>query len=237
MVEGVNNVIAIGAGNLHSLAVTRNGTVWAWGINERGQLGDGTFINRFGPVQVTGLPSIQAAAGGQHHSVFLGRDGSVWTCGADLGGALGIGGTTWQDWKRAVPVRVLNLANVEAIAAGGQSSLAVCADGSVWGWGSNEKGELGINNPKEINAPLRVGPGVDIADGGMVVFNGKEKAAGRSVGAAGSVGVPHVSVPIIDGALDGDVGPESGGAERQNEPQGQKNGAGFFASANHCFEA
>lgn len=156
-VQGVDNVIAIAAGNLHSLAVSRDGTVWAWGMNERGQLGDGTFINRYGPVQVTGLPSIQAAAGGAYHSVFLGRDGSVWTCGADLGGALGIGGTTWRDWRRSTPVRVLDLANVEAIAAGGQSSLAVCSDGSLWGWGSNDKGELGINNPQEINAPLQVG--------------------------------------------------------------------------------
>jgi len=153
----VNNVVAIGAGNLHSLAVSRDGTVWAWGMNERGQLGDGTFINRYGPVQVTGLPSIQAAAGETEHSVFLGRDGSVWACGADFGGALGIGGTTWRDWKRAVPVRVLNLSNVEAIAAGGQSSLAICSDGSVWGWGNNARGELGINNPQEINAPLQVG--------------------------------------------------------------------------------
>ena len=134
--QGVDNVVAIAAGYLHSLAVSRDGTVWAWGINERGQLGDGTFINRYGPVQVTGLPPIQAAAGGQYHSVFLGRDGSVWACGADLHGALGIGGTTWRDWRRSTPVRVLNLSNVEAIAAGGQSSLAVCADGSVWGWGS-----------------------------------------------------------------------------------------------------
>ena len=155
--QGVDNVVAIAAGYLHSLAVSRDGTVWAWGINERGQLGDGTFINRYGAVQVTGLPSIQAAAGGQYHSVFLGRDGSVWACGADLHGALGIGGTTWRDWKRPVPVRVLNLANVEAIAAGGQSSLAVCADGSLWGWGSNSDGELGINNPPEIETPLRVG--------------------------------------------------------------------------------
>jgi alpha-tubulin suppressor-like RCC1 family protein len=156
-VEEVDNVIAIAAGDLHSLAVSREGTVWAWGINERGQLGDGTLINRYEPVQVTGLPSIQAAAGGAYHSVFLGRDGSVWTCGADLGGALGIGGTTWRDWRRPVPVRVLNLADVEAIAAGGQSSLAVCSDGSVWGWGSNSEGELGINNPPEIKTPLRVG--------------------------------------------------------------------------------
>ena len=156
-VEGVNDAIAIAAGDLHSFAVCREGTVWAWGINERGQLGDGTFINRFEPVQVTGLPAVQAAAGGNDHSVFLGRDGSVWTCGADLNGALGIGGTTWRDWRRSTPVRVSSLANVEAVAAGGKSSLAVCSDGSLWGWGSNEKGELGIKNPSELKTPIRVG--------------------------------------------------------------------------------
>jgi len=46
---------------------------------------------------------------------------------------------------------------VEAIAAGGKSSLAVCSDGSLWGWGSNEKGELGIKNPSELKTPIRVG--------------------------------------------------------------------------------
>ena len=70
---GVENVISIGAGRLHSLAVEANGSVWTWGDNDLGQLGDGTTTNRLKPVHVPGVTGAEEVAGGRDYSVALVR--------------------------------------------------------------------------------------------------------------------------------------------------------------------
>jgi alpha-tubulin suppressor-like RCC1 family protein len=127
--DGINplrGVIAIAAGNWHSLFLTKDGRVWATGRNNEGQLGDGTTQNRSIVVPVVkadGSPfdSVIAIAAGHQHSLFLRRDGSVWAVGDNDAGQLGDG--TLQ--RRLTPVRVkMNdgsfLTNVQAIAAGGE---------------------------------------------------------------------------------------------------------------------
>jgi alpha-tubulin suppressor-like RCC1 family protein len=67
----ITDVVSIGAGRLHSLAVKADGTAWAWGRNDFGQLGDGTRTNRKAPVRVTGIASGKKIAGGRDFSVAL----------------------------------------------------------------------------------------------------------------------------------------------------------------------
>ena len=93
-------IVAVAAGYYHSLALKNDGTVWAWGANGSGQLGDGTTTDRLTPVQVVGpggsgwFTDVQAVAAGLHHSLALKTDGTVWAWGANWYGQLGDGTTT-----------------------------------------------------------------------------------------------------------------------------------------------
>jgi len=88
-----SSVTAIAGGMYHSLAVKEDSTVWAWGYNLYGQLGDGTTTQRNAPVQVSGLANIVAIAAGDYSSYALSADGSIWSWGYNTYGQLGIGVT------------------------------------------------------------------------------------------------------------------------------------------------
>ena len=135
----LSNVIAVATGNDHSLALRADGSVWGWGDNSAGQLGDGTTVNRGSPVLVGGVSNVVAIAAGQSHSVALRFDGTVWAWGKNDLGQLGDGTTT----SRLSAVQVNGVSNAVRIAAGEVSSIAVGDDGTVWAWGGNTHGQLG----------------------------------------------------------------------------------------------
>jgi hypothetical protein len=128
----------ITAGDSYSLALRGDGTVWAWGRNSYGQLGDGTTIPRSTPVQVSGLTGVTTLAAGFNHSLALRSDGTLWAWGANSG-RLGDGTTT----HRSTPVQVSGLTGVTALAAGQSHSLALRSDGTLWAWGANFHGQNG----------------------------------------------------------------------------------------------
>jgi len=163
----LTNVVDIGAGDAHSLAVKEAGTVWAWGNNSYGQLGDGTKTGSLTAVQVTGLSEVALVAAGENHSIALKQDKTVWAWGNNSYGQLGDG--TWT--LRTTPFQVVDptdpsgkLTEVIAVAAGGSFTLALKSDGTVRAWGYNLDGRLGdgtsgLGNWK--NKPVKV---VDPAD-------------------------------------------------------------------------
>lgn len=152
-VSGLSNIIAIAAGGYHSLALRADGTVWAWGANALGQLGDGTHSSSSIPVQVSGLSNITAIAAGGQHSLALGSDGSVWAWGDNHSGQLGDG----TFLTRMTPIQVSGLSGIVAIVGGEDHSLAMKADKSVWAWGNNYFGQLGRVTPSKTSPiPLRV---------------------------------------------------------------------------------
>jgi len=138
----------LAAGGAHSLALASDGTVWAWGYNGYGQLGDGTTEDSATPIQVPDLSEVIAIVAGDCHSLALQEDGTVWAWGDNLHGQLG-NGTSGSETYGANPTQVLDLDEVTAIAAGGYYSLALKEDGTVWAWGWNASGLLddgsGIN--------------------------------------------------------------------------------------------
>src|SRR3990172_3621138 len=147
------NAVAIAGEGDHSLALKNDGTVWAWGLNVSGQLGNGTNTNSNVPVQVTGLTGITAIAAGQDHSLALKNDGTVWAWGYNLYGQLGNGNNTNSN----VPVQVAGLTGITAIAGGGRAhSLALRNDGTVWAWGFNTSGQLGNGTLTNNNVPVPV---------------------------------------------------------------------------------
>lgn len=162
LVSGLSAVTAIAGGggpiDGHSLALAADGTVYAWGRDDYGQLGLGDTQDRHTPTRVPGLPPIVAIAGGDGHSLALAVDGTVWAWGRDDYGQLGDGRTT----DKLTPVHVAtvggdgNLDSVTAIAAGAEHSLALRADGSVVAWGSNYNGQLGNGSTTDSSIPVPV---------------------------------------------------------------------------------
>lgn len=152
-VAGLSGIKAISGGlAYHGMALSENGTVWTWGKNDNGELGNGTTIQQNAPVMVTGLSDVKAIAAGGYYSLALKSDGTVWAWGVNGSGELGDGTTT----DRFVPVQVDGLTDVIAIAAGGSHSLAVKQDGTVWAWGSNTYGTLGDGTRTHRTRPVQV---------------------------------------------------------------------------------
>jgi alpha-tubulin suppressor-like RCC1 family protein len=169
------DVIRATGGHQHSLALKNDGTVWAWGLNNYGQLGDGTTTNKLSPVQVSGLTGIIDIQAGWYHSLALKNDGTVWAWGWNDYGQLGDGTTT----TITTPVQVLggSMGSVNAIEAGWFHSLAITSAGAIWAWGGNDDGQLGDGTTTTRTSPVSVaGTFTDIYAGG------KFSAARTSVG-------------------------------------------------------
>lgn len=152
-VSGLTNVVAVAAGTDFTLALRSDGSVWAWGNNASGQLGDGTTATRqTSPVAVTGLANVSAIAAGSAHAVALTSSGAVWTWGSNSSGQLGDPSVTV---KSTVPLVVNTGWTATAIGAGRVHTLAVRNDGTLWGWGENGDGQLGDGSTNERSTPVQ----------------------------------------------------------------------------------
>ena len=152
-------------GSFHSLGLRADGTAWAWGYNNRGQLGDGTGTTRRTPVAVAqgALPAtarLTQVAAGEIHSLALAADGTAYAWGNNGSGRLGDGTTT----NRTRPVAVAQgalpaTARLTQVAAGEGHSLALAADGTAYAWGDNSSGQLGDGTTTDQTTPVAVAQG------------------------------------------------------------------------------
>jgi len=144
------SVTKLGGRTYWSLAIKSDGTVWAWGMNQGGQLGNGSANPLSGPQVLSPVQVNDSQAGGHIHGalqvscgytygVALATNGTVWTWGTGPNGELG-NGTTGSSYT---PVPVAGLSNVVTISSGWKHILALKSDGTVWAWGKNLNGELG----------------------------------------------------------------------------------------------
>jgi alpha-tubulin suppressor-like RCC1 family protein len=147
-----NATAAVAAGDQHTCALKNDGTLWCWGRNVEGQLGDRSNTDRSDPVQITSLGAeVAEVAAGSWHTCARKIDGTLWCWGSNLIGELGIGSTA----DRNAPVEVAALAQqVRSVACGERHSCAVKSDGSVWCWGSALYGQLGTGNTDDSMVPL-----------------------------------------------------------------------------------
>ncbi len=141
------------AGGWQTFALKSNGTLWAWGSNFHGQLGDGTGTDAHAPVRIGKLNDWVSVAAGTQHTVAIKSNGTLWTWGYNWVGQLGDGTTT----GRSLPGQVGSDHDWASIAAGESHTLAVKSNGTLWAWGLNDDGRLGDGTTDGRLSPVRVG--------------------------------------------------------------------------------
>jgi alpha-tubulin suppressor-like RCC1 family protein len=154
-VPGLSSVTQIALGIVDVYAVRSDGTLWAWGFNQSGQLGNGTTAASYQPVRVPGLTGITQVSAGTGYVLARRSDGTVWAWGDNSRGFLGDGTTA----GRLTPERVPGLTGITQVSAGTGYVLARRSDGTVWAWGDNSRGFLGDGTTAGRLTPERV-PGL-----------------------------------------------------------------------------
>ena len=173
-VTGMSSGVAdLAAGVFHNVAVKSDSTVWAWGYNAFGQLGNNATVDQNTPVQVGTLTGVIATAAGYDHTLVLKSDGTVWAWGYNFFGQLGDG--SYVD--KHAPVQVSGLTNVVAIAAGGKRSMALKGDGTVWMWGDVSNVATGGGSASVSNVPLQMAGIADV----IAIAAGGDATTGNNV--------------------------------------------------------
>ncbi|WP_395044213.1 T9SS type A sorting domain-containing protein [Flavobacterium sp.] len=130
----------VSAGNVHSLAVKTNGTLWSWGNGQFGQLGNGVFNSATPNVtQIGTATDWLTVSAGNRFSLAIKTTGTLWSFGLNNTGQLGINNVVNQN----LPVQVGTSSNWSKIDAGNQHSLAIDNSGFIYAWGNNTFGQLG----------------------------------------------------------------------------------------------
>lgn len=152
--SNVSRASKVYPGTNHTLILMNDSTLWATGLNRNGQLGNEQiqYVNSL--TRVTNMTNVIQAGSGSNFSVALKNDGTVWTWGASSNGRLGY--TVANSGNQLIPKQVLGISNVVEIAVGQDHVLARRIDNSVWTWGRNVYGQLGLGNNTDINQPTQI---------------------------------------------------------------------------------
>ena len=150
VIDGLK-VEQVSLGEHHSGAITEDGSLWMWGWNQYGQLGDGTTEEKHTPVKV--MENVKMISLGELHSGAIKEDGSLWMWGYDQWGQLG-DGTNDKVKDELTPVKVME--KVKSVSLGDFYSGAIKEDGSLWMWGDNGYGQLGDGTNERKNIPVKI---------------------------------------------------------------------------------
>jgi alpha-tubulin suppressor-like RCC1 family protein len=134
-------------------AIKTDGTLWTWGANPNGQLGDGTVVYKSSPVQVGSLTNWAQVSCGSGHVAAITTGGALYAWGLNNNGRLGDGTTV----AKSSPVQIGALTNWLQTANGYYSGNALKTDGTLWTWGRNNEGQLGDNTLVDRSSPIQIG--------------------------------------------------------------------------------
>jgi alpha-tubulin suppressor-like RCC1 family protein len=154
---------AVSAGYCHTLGIKKDGSLWAWGYNFFRQLWLGDYEDRNIPTRVGLETDWAAVSAGDWHTLAIKKDGGLWAWGYDVWGQLGLDGN--KDGTASPPTRVGLETDWAVVSTSDKHTLAIKKDGSLWAWGYNDNGQLGLgyNHNGIIHSPTRVGTGNDWA--------------------------------------------------------------------------
>ena len=154
-VTGGNNWDKIAANGFFSIAIKTDGTLWTWGRNAYGELGQNNTTFFSSPVQVGALTTWSQIGAGSNHTAAIKTDGTLWTWGNDGSGKLGL---NQPDTDMSSPTQVGSLTTWSQVSAGTEHTAAIKTDGTLWTWGNDGSGRLGLNQPDtDRSSPVQVG--------------------------------------------------------------------------------
>lgn len=147
---------SISAGYQSTLAIKSDGTLWAWGDNDFGQLGTGNFVARNSPTQVGTDTNWKEVSCGENHAVAIKTDGTLWAWGDNFFGQLGEGGIVSMS---NTPIQIGSDSDWKTISAGSYHALALKNNGTVWGWGWNFAAQVGDGTTIDVLFPTQIAVG------------------------------------------------------------------------------
>ena len=153
---GSDNWSSVSCGYDHNLAIKPNGTMWSWGQFGNGGLGlGGSFQHRSSPTQIGALTTWSKISADGSSSMAIKTDGTMWSWGNNDNGRLGLGDTTNQ----SSPVQIGALTTWSSVSCGGYTGFAAAikTDGTMWSWGYNIFGQLGLGNETNQSSPVQIG--------------------------------------------------------------------------------
>ena len=141
---------AISAGDSHTMLIDISGDLWAWGSNQYGQLGTGSFEPQYTPTRV--MSNIVSVYSRANNTMAICAEGNLWAWGNNEFGQIGDGATT----HRHTPVKIIS--NVTTVSSGriNVNTMAIRCDGSLWAWGWNNWGQLGDGTTIDRHSPIHV---------------------------------------------------------------------------------
>ena len=172
-IPGVHDIVDAAVGMGHALLLSRDGTVLAWGRNNDCELGVADDRKRLTPIVVNGVRNAIQVGASSTFSAAVINDGTVRVWGTDAGGLLADGKSGYEAGCAKTPVTVEGMTGVKKIAVRDEDVLVLKQDGTVWGWGSNENGELCDGTTERRNRPVQmkgIANAVDIGVSGNSVI-------------------------------------------------------------------
>ena len=146
--------LVISAGNALSAGITTNGSLWVWGNGANGQLGNGGTLSRSAPTQIGGSSFTSVSVGDQYISVIK-ADSTLWTWGLGTFGQLGQGDTLSRSSPIQIGTSSFTLVSSGNTASSGSTAIGV--DGTLWGWGLNNAGQLAQGDTINRSSPVQIG--------------------------------------------------------------------------------
>jgi|GEM_PF-627598 len=144
---------SVSAGMSHTMAIRTDGTLWAWGANDFGQLGDGTMIAKTTPVQIGTANDWQSVSAGTLHTMAIKNNGTLWGWGINGNSRLGDGTTT----DKLLPTQIGSATNWKSVCAGDVNTLAIKTNGTLWAWGYNGYAQFGDGTMNNKTTPYQIG--------------------------------------------------------------------------------
>ena len=152
--EIMKDIKGISSGFYYNAIIKNDGSVWTWGRNEYGQLGNGTTDDLDTPTKVNGLPAIKQVACGKDFMYALAENGDVYSWGRNTEGHLALGTVSTME---TTPHKIPSLSNIKQISAGNGHGMALKTDGTAYAWGWGARGQLGSGSTNNQSSPVRCG--------------------------------------------------------------------------------